>query len=173
MKTLVIHPNDYTTLPLSKIYKGKGFHEITHSNPSSGYIRCSIKDADRIIMLGHGTEDGLLYGNKKGFVISSKHAQLLRQKECIMIWCFAKQFATKYKLKGFGTDMFISELEEAIYCSVYSTLEEIEDSFHLFSNLVSEQVDKSSQEIFDYVNQNYGTETNVKNFNQSGFFIFK
>ena len=59
MKTLVIHPKDSTTDFLSDIYIDKEWTLIT-KNVSKKILKESIKEHDRIIMLGHGTEKGLI-----------------------------------------------------------------------------------------------------------------
>ena len=66
MKTLVIHPIDPTTHFLEKIYEGKDWTILRPGKSSSVMhvskkdIKEAIKDHDRIVMLGHGTQDGLL-----------------------------------------------------------------------------------------------------------------
>lgn len=151
MKTLVIHPKDYTTDFLSKIYDNKGFEVITE-NVSHSKLKSSIKEHDRIIMLGHGDENGL-YGHGRR-IITSEHVQLLIEKQCISIWCHADSFMNKYKLKGFYTGMFISELEEAYYEGVYGIdLKEITDSNNKFACLVNKYLD--SETILSDIKSNY------------------
>ena len=111
MKTLVIHPKDSTTDFLSKIYSDKNWNVI-NINTSNKILKEQIKTHDRIVMLGHGTEKGLLGFDK--FVIDLNLVYLLRDKMCVCIWCNADVFVKKYGLKGFYTGMIISEYEEAI-----------------------------------------------------------
>lgn len=59
MKTLVIHPKDQTTDFLSVIYDDKDW-TIINTNVSKSYLKTQIKSHDRIVMLGHGTDKGLL-----------------------------------------------------------------------------------------------------------------
>lgn len=115
MKTLVIHPNDYSTYFLRAIYNNKPYSIIQH-NVSNARIRREIMLHDRIILLGHGTEQGLIGFGR--FIVNSKTVQALRQKEVIAIWCHANKFVEKYKLKSpLYSGMVISELEEALaYC---------------------------------------------------------
>jgi len=54
MKTLVIHPYDESTKFLSLIYEGKEDWTIITENASKRLIFESLKEHDRIIMLGHG-----------------------------------------------------------------------------------------------------------------------
>jgi len=114
MKTLVIHPKDSTTDFLSEIYYNKDW-TLINTNTTKKFLKDQIATHDRIVMLGHGTENGLLGFDR--FIIDSTLVYLLRKKICVCIWCNADKFVNKYSLKGFYTGMIISEYEEAImYC---------------------------------------------------------
>ena len=134
MKTLVIHPFDITTGFLEDIYIDKDW-TVVDWNPSKCGLKNLIKEHDRIIMLGHGTEDGLLGYNR--FVINSELVYLLREKLCVCIWCNADKFVEKYSLKGFYTGMIISEHEEAIMFCVNTTNTEIYNSNTLFAKAIT------------------------------------
>lgn len=139
MRTLVIHPKDSTTDFLSAIYVGRDW-TIVRDNPSNSGLRKMIKEHDRIIMLGHGTEYGLI--GYKRFLIHSNHVMLLREKVCVAIWCHADKFMRKYELSGFHTGMFISELDEAYYENVFDvTFGEIELSNKVFAGAVGKYID--------------------------------
>lgn len=59
MKTLVIHPKDITTDFLSDIYSDKDW-TVININVSKSFLKKQIKEHDRIVMLGHGTGEGLV-----------------------------------------------------------------------------------------------------------------
>ena len=59
MKTLVIHPQDKTTDFLKPIYHGKGYTVVTGGCTKEDVAKL-IDKHDHIIMLGHGTPQGLL-----------------------------------------------------------------------------------------------------------------
>lgn len=139
MKILVIHPKDSSTDFLSEIYNNNKFWKIVSSDLPSGYVTEQIKMHDRIIMLGHGTSDGLLGFGR--YVIDKTFARLLRSKECVCIWCNADIFVKNYGLNGFYTGMIISELEEAMYCGVESDLKDIEESNKLFASSIRDSFD--------------------------------
>lgn len=153
MKTLVIHPKDETTDFLSKIYEGKGF-TVVIDNISTSKLKNLISENDRIIMLGHGTPKGLLgYGRN---IIDSNLVYLLKSKICISIWCFADVFVKKYKLRGFYTSMFISEIYEASYEGFYNISQnEIDSSNNNFSNVLSKYLDDN--DILEKVKLEYGS----------------
>lgn len=152
MKTLVIHPKDSTTDFLSDIYLGKNWTVIT-TNISNGLLKRLIKTHDRIVMLGHGTEKGLIGFNR--FIIDSKLVYLLRDKFCICIWCNADVFVKKYGIKGFYTGMIISEYEEAIMYCVKTDSISINESNNRFAYAIKSSIDDKNmlvkaKSIYDF-----------------------
>lgn len=173
MKTLVIHPQDNTTKVLHIIYKDKKDWTIINHNTSTSKLRKLIKEHDRIIMMGHGTPHGLLGYNR--FVIDSSFVQLLREKkQCVHIWCNADQFIKKYNLKGFTTGMIISEQQEADFCNVIATSEEIDYSITLFAESIKNSIELSSEEMCKKVITDYNSENNtdVMKFNRDRIYFF-
>ena len=86
-------------------------------NPSTRIAREAIVDErDTIVLIGHGTEYGLLNQRLNGYFIDSSWVNLLRNKTIIGIWCNASNFADRYNLTGFFTSMFISNTSELIDC---------------------------------------------------------
>jgi len=176
MKTLVLHPTDSTTDFLKDIYSGKDW-TIVNTPPSKSALTKLIKEHDRIIMLGHGTEKGLLTpiyrGNVKvnfRFIIDSSFVYLLRQKECVCIWCNTDQFVEKYKINGFYTGMIISEYDEALMFSIYPfTEKDINESNTLFQECVKKSID--SAYMLNEMITNYNTDNNpIINFNKQNLY---
>jgi len=150
MKTLVIHPDDRSTDFLSQIYEGRGFTVITKHKrdlPKNKFIQ-EIKNHDRIIMMGHGYPGGLFMSH-----IDSTLVYLLREKECVCIWCNADQFVNRYGLKGFFTGMFISEVSEAGWFNIKTTQEAVDYSNELFTRLVTENIDNENPQ--PVIKENY------------------
>ena len=86
-------------------------------NPSTRIAREAIVDEqDTIVLIGHGTEHGLLNKNLNGYFIDSGWVNLLRNKTIVGIWCYAGNFAYRYGLKGFFTSNFISNVDELLEC---------------------------------------------------------
>ena len=135
MKTLVIHPTDPTTDFLKAIYVGKPWTVISHFVDRQT-LKTLISSYDKIIMMGHGTPAGLI--GHGSMVITEEFAPLLAEKECVFIWCNADKFVERHNLKGFYTGMIISEVEEALYCDVDTTPEDIKTSNALFASLIRE-----------------------------------
>jgi hypothetical protein len=166
MKTLVIHPDDRSTDFLSQIYEGKGFTVITdHARdlPKNKFIQ-EIKNHDRIIMMGHGYPGGLFMSH-----IDSTLVYLLREKECVCIWCNADQFVERYKLTGFYTGMFISEVSEANWFDIQTDQAEVDFSNELFTQLVTENID--NEDIHSVLKESYVGEGPIIQYNNDRLYF--
>lgn len=119
-------------------------------NPSKKIAKKAIiEEKDCIILIGHGTEYGLLNQNLDGYIIDSSMVQFLRNKTIIGIWCFASNFADKYNLKGFFTSNFISNIDECNY--VYNT-STIANDIDNIDDIIREENVKFSNEINSFLN---------------------
>jgi len=168
MKTLVLHPKDSSTDFLSEIYKGTDWTVIT-SNKSKGDLKRIIKEYDRIIMLGHGSEEGLYDFTYKRFVINSDLVYLLREKQCVCIWCNANVFFEKYGLKGFYTGMIVSDIDEAYYFSLPCDWDSIVESNTLFSSSIKESI--NSDDMLHIAKMKYVSDVNpIINYNKNNLF---
>jgi hypothetical protein len=112
-------------------------------------------------MLGHGSVLGLFsvgqFPRTLGYIIDIYTVDLLRDKECILIWCNADKYFHQYNLKGFSTSMFISEVGEATYCGLSNISQEIVDeSNDMFALEMGEVINKPIREIYDNIKQKYG-----------------
>jgi hypothetical protein len=141
MKTLVVHPADPSTEFLKEIYEGKDWTVNNDFNGLRKKLIEQIESHDRIIMMGHGSPGGLFYTP-----IRSDLVYLLREKECVCIWCNADQFVLRYGLKGFYTGMFISEVGEANYFKIETTQEKIDYSNDLFTKAVKKYIDSEDMQ---------------------------
>ncbi len=160
--TLVIHPKDQTTDFLSEIYSDKNW-TVINTNVSKKFIKEQIKLHDRIVMLGHGTEKGLLGYDR--LVIDSTLVYLLREKYCVCVWCNADVFVQKYNIKGFYTGMIISEYQEALYFSVPSNPQWINESNTDFALAIKNSID--SDDFVDNTKMLYEGNSAVVEFNRS------
>lgn len=164
MRTLVIHPKDTSTDFLKAIYEAIECKVVTE-NISKSKLRDLIRVHDRILMLGHGTELGLIDMNQHRYVIDSTFVQLLREKICICIWCNANDFVEKYKLNAHYTGMFISEYEEALLYSIPTNDIFLRDSNETFAKAVRDSLD--SEDFKASVIQKYDCNTSVAQFNKA------
>ena len=166
MRTLVIHPFDVTTGFLSVVYENRNDWTIIDMNVSSKNLKREISDHDRIIMLGHGDGNGL-YGFSRLF-INSEYVYLLREKQCICIWCNANIFVEKYGLKGFYTGMIISEYEEALMYCVKGDDKQIYNSNVLFADAITKSID--AKNMLDSMRALYDGDNPVISFNKKNMF---
>jgi len=146
MKTLVIHIKDAIVL---------------NAGANKDQVRELITQHDRIIMLGHGSPNGLFTVGKftgtNGYIIDSTMVDALKDKECISIWCHADQFMNKHWLYGFYSGMFISEVSEATVCGLPGTPQAtVDTSNNYFAQLLGEVINDSLSIIYNHVKVHYG-----------------
>ena len=171
---LVVHPADRTTDFLCEIYKNIDCEVIRDERCPTATLYSKIRQHDRVIFLGHGTEDGLLRTPIDGsLLISSDFVELLKGKECIYIWCNADQFVRVYGLSGFATGMIISEVEEAFMYSVEFKNEELVESNLVFAKAIAPNVLKDKNTILSDFLKNYPIKNNnITQFNKGNVFVF-
>ena len=120
-------------------------------NPTASECRRAIIDeTEQIVLIGHGTECGLLNQRLDGYIIDSRMVQFLRDKDVIGIWCNASNFADRYDLTGFFTSMFISNSRELNECG-----------FQTFDNC-DEEIMRQNQIFASRINQLLSTNTPSK-----------
>lgn len=141
MKTLVIHPRDYSTDFLARIYEDTDWTVITKS-PGKRLLKQAILDHDRIIMMGHGCDKGLFDGDFNT-VIDSNFVYLLREKTCVGVWCNADKFFEKYELQGLYTGMIISENDEAYLFGIEHVYGDIDNSNVAFAMSMKTAIQES------------------------------
>ena len=156
MKNLIIHPEDTSTDFLKPIYINANNATIINNDINKKQLKQLITEHDRIIMLGHGSPRGLFSYSNSGFIIDDTIVKMLRNKECISIWCNADEFMNKHKLNGFYSGMFISEVNEAYICGLPNTSQEtITTSNDYFAKLLGELINEPLDVINEHVKINY------------------
>lgn len=166
MKTLVIHPNDRSTDFLTPIYMNlksfPDFEDVTiiRGGMIKSEVDRAILEHDRIMMMGHGSPQGLFSIGQfgaQGFIINYSTVPLLKDKECIFIWCNADQFVKTHNLKGLYSGMFISEVSEANYCGLPGTPQDIVDeSNDVFAKELGLVAERSLSEMYECIKNSYG-----------------
>lgn len=114
---IVIHIDNGTldAALLSGIYKGLDNITLCYNRSKSNIKRIlRITGDEPVMLLGHGTPQGLFNISQTGFAVGSEHVEWLRNRSVIGIFCYASDFADRYDLHGFFTSMFISNMEEAV-----------------------------------------------------------
>jgi hypothetical protein len=163
MKTVVLHTIDKSTDFLKPIYEDlpdkKVYRRYTHNNN----ILQDIKEADLVIMLGHGSPFGLFsWGN---LFRDPEFIQALKEKEGnnIYIWCHASDWVIEHRLEGFSTGMFISEVGEAACYKIQVPQRDIDLSNNLFAGLVREGLVEENitdmEKLRNFVHREYYSDT--------------
>ena len=162
MKTLIVHPLDYSTDFLSPIYRGIADKKVLRGGYKKITVRKMLDNYERVLMMGHGTPNGLMsvgrFGKTWGYIIDETFINGLNGKsESFFIWCNADKFVRKHKLKGFFSGMFISEVREAEYCGLPDARqEEVDESNEVFAKIVGESINKPIKEMYNDVISSYG-----------------
>lgn len=168
MKTLIIHPLDPTTSFLDIVYGSIPNKTVITGGINKSELQQLIREHDRVMMMGHGSPGGLfsvgqfsntgnsVYGS--GYIIDQSMVPLLNEKDNnVFIWCNADRFVDSFKLKGFYTGMFISEVEEALYCGLPGTQQdEVDESNYGFVNIIGKYINEDTNSIYDKVTTEYG-----------------
>lgn len=165
-KTLIIHPQDPSTTFLEIVYKDVPNQTLITGGITKNELRELIESHDRVLMMGHGSPGGLFAVGRfllesapySGYIIDQSMVPLLEKKEGnVFIWCNADRFVDTFKLKGFYTGMFISEVGEALYCGLPGTPQEVVDeSNYGFCEIISKHINEDTDTIYNNVTKEYG-----------------
>lgn len=113
-----------------------GFEDINVlENPTHDDVTELLQaSTNPLMVIGHGDQNGVFESIVSddenctrwcGYCLDGEHADLLRQRTVIGLWCFAGEFGDRYDLHGFFTSMFISNAREAAEFCIETTDEEI------------------------------------------------
>jgi hypothetical protein len=162
MKNLIIHPKDPTTSFLSPIYAPLSNKTVIDGGVTKSDLRELIEVHDRVIMLGHGTPNGLMSVGQfpeAGFnIVDESMVELLKNKmDNIYIWCNADQFVYRNNLSGLCCGMFISEIEEAI-CYGFQNLDGglIVESNNEFASIMGKYINEPLGFLYQNLKDEYG-----------------
>lgn len=182
-KTLVIHVQDKSTDFLKVIYEGKGYDVLNefglnYSAKDANALIKKMEQYDRIIMLGHGTSQGLLNvdnGHYVGYIIDREFRDILAKKETISIWCNSDRFFGPLGIKGFHTGMIISEVREASYVLGKTPLNEQEtlDNMYAFATIVRLCIDEEPQVMKKFILEHYNFDDDVTRYNRDNIIVIE
>lgn len=180
-EVLVIHPDDRSTDFLSIIYDKIPNKKVIKSGYSYDDIVKLLPQYERVIMLGHGSPDGLFSVGKlltyDGYIINHDIAKLLENKpECVFIWCNADRYVNRHlELRGFYSGMFISEVAEARYMGLYGIDQQlVDESNNGFCEILSKYINEPVSVIYGKVVEEYGVIANenpVALYNQKRLYL--
>lgn len=148
----VVHPTDPTTRALAHLYEGREDVSLRLTETASNAaVVHALAQSERVMMLGHGNEWGLFStpsrsGRYERLMVSGRHAEFLRSKPCVGIWCHADAFARHYGLRGLFSGMIISEMEEAALYGVPTTEEELKEELDKFARRLAFCIERYGME---------------------------
>lgn len=161
MKTLIIHPEDESTAFVKEVYKNIPYDTLIEKGLTKSEIIDQIVAHDKIIMIGHGSPEGMFSVGKFpatwGYVIDQQMVPYFREKkECLYMWCNADQFVKKHNLKGFYSGMFISELNETYFCGFDANQEQMDEANELFCETFQKYLTEDMHSAYTHVKRVYG-----------------
>lgn len=180
---IVIHPYDKTTQFLKPLYGASENLQLCTEQDTNAEIRRVLNHVAQpdspVMMLGHGCEYGLFapvspaepFGR---LIVNGTHVEFLRKLTCFAIWCNANLFAEKYNLHGIFSGMIISELEEADWCGVQTTPEELECENNRLTALLKDAFLNcpSLADIPDYIKNHAPMDTPLQRFNYNNIYYY-
>jgi len=161
-KTLIIHPEDSSTTFLDIVYESVPNKTVITGGVSKAQVQQLIREHDRVFCMGHGSPGGLFgvgkFTNCGAYIIDQQMVPLLKEKtDNVFIWCNADKFVDVFKLKGFYSGMFISEVGEAYYCGLPGTeQEQVDESNYGFVNIIGKYINEDTNTIHENVKNEYG-----------------
>ena len=161
MKNLIVHPKDTTTDFLSPIYAPLRNKTIVRGGVTKSEVQKLIQSHNRVIILGHGSPDGLLskdqFPDAGLYIVDESMVISLKNKSnCMFIWCYADQFVQRHGLSGLCTGMFISELGEADYWGFEDIDKDlIDQSNYRFASLVSKYIYEPLEVLYQNLLDDY------------------
>ena len=162
MKTLIIHPADFSTSFLDIVYNPIPNKTVITGGVTKSEVQKLIKEHDRVMMMGHGSPGGLFsvgqFGGGNGYIIDQTMVPALKEKDnSVFIWCNADKFVNLFKLQGFYSGMFISEVGEALYCGLPGTeQDQVDESNYGFCNIIAKYINEDTNTIHENVTNEYG-----------------
>ena len=163
MKTLIIHPEDPSTSFLDIVYTPIENKTVVTGGVTKARLQSMIYEHDRVMMMGHGSPGGLFSigkfaGNCGAYIIDQQMIPALKEKNnSVFIWCNADKFVNTFKLEGFYSGMFISEVGEAYYCGLPGTeQDQVDESNYSFVNIIAKYINDDKNIIHENVIKEYG-----------------
>jgi hypothetical protein len=169
MKNLVIHPADRSTEFLSPIYANLKDKTVVTGGITKPELRVLIEIHDRILILGHGFQYGLVnpgqFPSAGLFIVDESMAPILREKSSgIFIWCHADHYVRTHGLSGICSGMFISQPDEATLFG-YENIDNgvIDQSNERFTAIMSQWINEPLDLLYNRLLVDYGklARTNV------------
>ena len=128
------------------------------------------------MMMGHGSPSGLFsVGRFDGaYIIDGSFVEVLREKECVFIWCNADKFVEHHGLKGLYSGMFVSEVAEAAYCGFLTDQSAVDQSNNSFALWMGEVANNTLSQMYEALLPKYkllAKDNKVAAYNQKRIYL--
>ena len=103
-------------------------------------VELAVSDEkDTLLICGHGTQHGLLVPHSfTEYAVHQMNVGLIQAKRVVGIMCYGAEFAKNVGLHGLFSSMFISNVNEAVDYSIFTTRERIHETNALILGIVNE-----------------------------------
>lgn len=174
---LVVHPVDSSTDFLCAAYRNHDCNVIRERLDDS-FLNAMILMHDTIVLMGHGTHQGLINTVSGGYAITQGHSKKLAHKNTFMIWCNADEYVRQSRFANNTRDiaytgMIISEWQEANYCGVTTAKDyHIEESNLKLALMLNNAISSPPMHFTQYASAMYQPGDNpVMQFNSTNFYV--
>ena len=127
-------------------------------------------EKDTLLICGHGTEYGLLVPQSlTEYAVHRMNVGLIQAERVVGIMCYGAEFAKSVGLHGLFSSMFISNVNEAVDNSIFTTRETIHETNAVILGIINEYL--ANRITLDECLQKLQCETSanaVAEFNASG-----
>lgn len=182
MKTLIIHPQDSSTIFLKRIYLNLPDKTVITGGIKKAEVLEYIQCHDRVICCGHGSPSGLFsvgeFPDSYPYIVDDSVVRYLKnQHNNLYVWCHASEFVKRNRLHGLFNQMMISEIQEALWYNFPYTdsLEDwINESNNVFSSTIGKYLNQPLDILFNNLISQYGelAKTNpIADFNSKRIYL--
>jgi len=162
MKTLIVHPQDPTTIFLRGLYLDLPDKTVITGGITKTDLVTLINSHKKIICCGHGSPMGLLsvgqFPDAGLYIIDDSLVESLRHKpNTTYIWCYANEFVQRHGLTGLNSSMFISSVDESWMYGFWDVeWDTIRESNEGFSSILAQYMQEPLDVLYSYLMRDYG-----------------
>lgn len=149
--------------------------EVTRTNISPNTFeeidQAIALEHDTLILCGHGSPEGLLCPNFSGYLFHKHNKDLVKARNVLCIWCYAKSFCLKYGFPCLTSSMYISNSMEARMNGIFDIPQDYinqtnEDTFAEMNQLLHSQT--PMKQWVDLLNSTLDHSNPIDTFNRHG-----
>lgn len=139
MTIIFANHGDVDCATIARMWNGVEGINLVEITPNEDEFASEIRvdnaiaaEEDTLLLIGHGTTDGLLHPNFRGsYLIHENNIDLIRARRVICCWCYASTFCEAHDFHAFATSMFISNVGETYDNCIYGVEQESIDATNI------------------------------------------